>query len=305
MIPWIQVYSNIPTHDKTYALAEKLKIPNYAAVGLMVSLWAWASINAADGDISRYPPRAIADATGYATKKPEEFYTALVDTRLIEVLEDGRTVIRNWEEYAALLIDLMETQKKKTADRVRKHRERQKQKGKKTDCNVTETLSNAYTPPYTTLPLSPNGESNNLFDVVGDKGRTQSVEVVDDFVENRSLSLDAYLGMTDQIKAEAQKVTASIFAEFTSRAPTQQDVVNVFSYTFRHLRKEGDQYTDTFDKDAINLLLYAFQQSTLAGCPGKWAYISGVIRNLNERGIKTLEEAEGYDFERDQKKGRW
>lgn len=62
MVPWIQVYSNILTHDKTYALAEQLKIPNYGAVGLMVSLWSWAATMPPNGDITAYPKRAIADA---------------------------------------------------------------------------------------------------------------------------------------------------------------------------------------------------------------------------------------------------
>ena len=112
MIPWIQVYSNILTHDKTYTLAEALKVPNYSAVGLMVSLWCWVAVNAPDGDITRYPPRAITEATGW-TKKPETFYNALVNAGLIEKTEDGRAVIRNWEQYAMLLIDLMSVRKRK------------------------------------------------------------------------------------------------------------------------------------------------------------------------------------------------
>jgi len=81
MVPWIQVYSNILTHDKTYALAEKLKVKNYAAVGLMVSLWSWCAINAPDGDITNYPPKAIVDATGYeatSSIKVEAFYKILL-----------------------------------------------------------------------------------------------------------------------------------------------------------------------------------------------------------------------------------
>lgn len=148
MVPWIQVYSNILTHDKTYALSEQLKIPNYGAVGLMVSLWSWAAINAPDGDITAYPKRAIADAAGWP-KGADRFYQVLLNVRLIEQLEDGRTVIRNWERYASLLMDMMDEQKKKTTERVRKHRQKKSGSSNVTDapkdetenkpCNVTVT----------------------------------------------------------------------------------------------------------------------------------------------------------------------
>lgn len=164
MVPWIQVYSNILTHDKTYALAEQLKVPNYGAVGLMVSLWSWAAINAPDGNITAYPKRAIADAAGWS-KGADKFYQVLLNVRLIEQLEDRRVMIRNWERYAALLMDMMDEQKKKTTERVRKHRQKKTGSGNVTDiskdeakdkpsnitetpereineekCNVTETL---------------------------------------------------------------------------------------------------------------------------------------------------------------------
>lgn len=151
MVPWIQVYSNILTHDKTYALAEQLKIPNYGAVGLMVSLWSWAAINAPDGDITAYPKRAIADAAGWS-RGADKFYQVLINVRLIEQLEDGRTVIRNWERYASLLMDMMDEQKKKTTERVRKHRQKKTGSGNVTaapkegvedkPCNVTVTPEN-------------------------------------------------------------------------------------------------------------------------------------------------------------------
>ncbi len=123
MIPWIQVYANITTHDKTYALAERLKIDQFAAVGIMVSLWAWASVNATDGDVSRYSPTALAASCGWK-KKPADFYGVLLDVGLLDTLPDGRVAIRNWERYASLLMDMEERQKKNTRERVKRHRDR-------------------------------------------------------------------------------------------------------------------------------------------------------------------------------------
>ena len=142
MVPWIQVYSNILTHDKTYALAEKLRVPNYTAVGIMVSLWSWAAVNAPDGDITGYPPRAIADAVGWR-KGAEALANALLETRLIAD-EDGRRVIRHWERYAALLMEAVERQRESTRQRVQKYRSKAKEKAAG---NVTETPCNAPTVP--------------------------------------------------------------------------------------------------------------------------------------------------------------
>lgn len=167
MTPWIQVYSNILTHDKTYGLAESLDVPNYAAVGLMVSLWSWASINAADGDITNYPPRAIMDAAGWKAENPEDFYKSLLDIRLIEKSKDG-VFIRNWERYASTLMDKMEGQKKKTNERVKRYREKAQKAKYNSDsghcnvtCNVTETIQNN-TKPKPTKPSNINTPEDAL-----------------------------------------------------------------------------------------------------------------------------------------------
>ena len=171
MTPWIQVYTNAPTHQKTYRLAEELKIPIYAALGLMVSLWAWAAVNATGGDITGYPPMAICDAVGW--KKGVKFYNALKKVRLIEEV-DGKILIRNWERYAQLLMDYAENQREKTKERVRKYRERKKnhgdsrkdsaqgsEQGGNVSGNATVTL-----PSVTVTPL-PNLTLPNLYSTTG------------------------------------------------------------------------------------------------------------------------------------------
>ena len=76
MIPWIQVYSNLPQHPKTSRLADELGLtcaalnPNVLAVGLLVSLWTWAIQNAYNGDLSGCSDRSIAEACLWK-KKPE------------------------------------------------------------------------------------------------------------------------------------------------------------------------------------------------------------------------------------------
>lgn len=168
MTPWIQVYTNAPTHRKTYRLAEELRVPIYAALGLMVSLWAWAAVNATGGDITGYPPMAICDAVGW--KKGVKFYNALKKVRLIEEV-DGKILIRNWERYAQLLMDYADNQREKTKERVRKYRERKKNhrkdfaqgsaQGGNVSGNATVTL-----PSVTVTPL-PNLTLPNQYSTTG------------------------------------------------------------------------------------------------------------------------------------------
>lgn len=319
MIPWIQVYSNILTHDKTYKLAEELKIPNYSAVGLMVSLWCWVAINAPTGDITDYPPRAISEATGWS-KKPNTFYEVLVDTGLIEKTEDGRTVIRNWENYATLLIDLMDSQKKKTAARVQKHRDKKKQREQaargetsppdtgepdvKRDCNVTETPSNALpnlTQPNPTIPNhSSYEESNNSF-VVDDGGACARAEKIsNDFLHQRDLSMSEYFGANEAVQSEARAITSMIFKSFGLRQPTEQDAMMVFRHVANHAQTEQG-WQITFPEESVKLLMYGFEQAGKVGSPGNWNYIDGCMARIHQRGITTLEQAEDYDFEREER----
>ena len=157
MIPWIQVYSNLLQHPKTYALADELKLgskdvtANAVAAGMMISLWCWSAVNATDGILGRCSDRAIAEAAGYK-KNPTTLVTALIKTGWL----DGDKKIHDWDEYATLLMDIAENQKKKTNARVQKHRDK-----KKRICNVTDTQGNVPTIPNHTIPNHNVTQSGN------------------------------------------------------------------------------------------------------------------------------------------------
>lgn len=166
---WIQVDDGIREHDKIYNLADTLGISNAYAVGLMVCFWTWAVTAAPDGDVTNFPPRAIAKAAGWdkgGAKGAQTFYDALIRIRFLDKADD-RILIRNWEQRAMLLIDYIEHQKENTRKRVQKCRERKRKKETVTvtakhetvtpcnsNGNVTETLCNGTTSPIpkSTLP---------------------------------------------------------------------------------------------------------------------------------------------------------
>ena len=154
------MYANLPSHRKTCKMRDALGLKNnYEVVGLLVCLWTWMAVNAPSGSLAGFSARDIADAAGYK-KSPEKFRTALVDAGFLDQTEDGGLLVHDWDEHAGLLQDILEEQKRKTRDRVRKHREKKKaaaDRGEKEvlcngNGNVTGNGCNAPTKPNLTKP---------------------------------------------------------------------------------------------------------------------------------------------------------
>ena len=127
MIPWIQVFSNLPTHPKTSKLADLLKLsskattPDVVATGILISLWTWAIQNAYNGDLSGCSDRAIADAARYR-QNPQAFVKALVDAGWLD--QDRK--LHDWEHYASLLMEQEDNRRAKTKERVKRYRNKKK-----------------------------------------------------------------------------------------------------------------------------------------------------------------------------------
>jgi hypothetical protein len=306
VIPWIQVYSNLPQHPKTSRLADELNLsstafnPNTLAVGLLVCLWTWAIQNACDGDLSGCSPRSIAEACQWK-KKPDVLIQALMKSGYL----DADMRLHDWEEYASLLMEQEENRKAKTRDRVKRYRERKSQEAGcdsnvdgNASCNVTDTLCNAPTVPNLTVPdlTRPNYFSGGG----GDAGvRAQASDAVIEFFRDRGLDPSVFFGMNEETYAECAALTDEVFKAFTSRRPTRIDVANVFTAAFQ---SHHDEVTDTWEvklsQHNRDLLMYAFEAAGNAGKAGDWKYINGVLGKLHQRNIRTLGDAENYDFDR-------
>lgn len=116
---WIQVNDTLREHRKTYALANALNIEDYAAVGLTVCLWTWALTNAETGNLSVFPPRAVARACGWQGDA-----SALLDALVASGFLDADYRIHDWDEYAGRLIEKRESSR----ERMRTQRRTQKEK---------------------------------------------------------------------------------------------------------------------------------------------------------------------------------
>lgn len=315
MIPWIQVYSNLPQHPKTSRLADELGLtsaafnPNTLAVGLLVCLWTWAIQNACNGDLSSCSQRAIADACQWK-KKPDVLIEALIKAGWI----DSNMRLHDWEEYASLLMEQEENRKAKTRERVRRYRDAKKTETERdcnadgnAACNVTDTLCNAPTLPNHTVPdltipkdylvtldnLSSSGGG-------GDAGvRLRESDDVGDFLADRGLEPSVYFGVTEEVLGESRAFADKVFKAFTTRRPTKADYSNVFEAIRLSNHDEATgTWIVTLPTPQKDLLMYAFEAASNAGKPGDWSYIRGVLAKLCQRQIKTLGDAEDYDWSR-------
>lgn len=306
MIPWIQVFSNLPQHPKTTRLADELGLssaalnPNVLAVGLLVSLWTWAVQNAYTGDLSGCSARAIAEACRWK-KRPETLVKALISSGFL----DADLKLHDWEEYASLLVDQEENRRAKTRERVQKYRDRKKAvtdgecnaaAGENVThcnalCNVTETHCNAPTIPNHTIP-------DHIYSGGGGESRARAREEVEQFCRGRDLEPDAYFGMTPEIRDAVSAFAHAAFAKFCGRAPTVTDEAMVFQAIYTSSQDETGAWRMQLDDEAKELLLYAFEAAAKTGKAGDWKYIGGVRAQLHRRGIHTLAQAEDYDLAR-------
>ena len=128
---WIEVHDTLREHHKTYALADGLNIPLYAAVGLVVSLWTWTLNNSENGDLSKYPPIAIARAC-FWDKKPEKLIDVLKSCGFL----DENMQLHDWQDYAGRLLD------KREANARRNREARQKERASRDAKNLDESKEN-------------------------------------------------------------------------------------------------------------------------------------------------------------------
>lgn len=128
----------------------------------------------------------------------------------------------------------------------------------------------------------------------GDDARAE--ETVMAFVQNRGKDASIYFGMTPEIKGAVELLTRAVFKRFASRQPTDDDFANAFLHLYHSEKdKASGGWIMTLPQESQRLLMYAFEQASAAGKPADWRYINGILDNLRERGITTLEQAEDYD----------
>ena len=136
---WIEVHDTLPDHPKVLRAARALKLDSDALVGKLVRLWTWALGNREDGVLSDLDAERLNYLMNYSGKS-ERLLDALTENRLLDERERGYR-IHDWDEHVMMLRNKREENRKKSADRVRRFREKQKQP----DVTACNALQERYT----------------------------------------------------------------------------------------------------------------------------------------------------------------
>jgi|GEM_PF-2386319 len=92
-------------HPKTRRLARQIRMPIFAAMGLVECLAHWAYKFAQDGAIGKFEDDEIADGVGWEGD-PAELIRALVHAGFVDQHQDLRLVIHDWPEHADTAIHM-------------------------------------------------------------------------------------------------------------------------------------------------------------------------------------------------------
>lgn len=277
---------------------------NYAAIGIVVSVWLWAAQNATDGDLSEYAPEDIADAIGWK-KSADKLLDALVSAGFIDRAEDGSLSIHDWDEHAAMFQSSVETQREKNRKRVQKWREEQKRKrnGEVTpECNGDVTLHSALhvmdvTPlPYQTIPdhTRPNQISGGA-----DTSAPARTATAEELALIGLTPADAPPATTNYTVSRVLDATDSLFRACGFGKPTAFDCRHVHGLTAMVYTPRGGDV----DTNRLLLLKYAFEKAHDAGKPRDWNYVEGVMERLAARDITTVQQAREWDYRRPDRYG--
>ena len=118
----------------------------------------------------------------------------------------------------------------------------------------------------------------------------------EDVVQAREI---IYFADTPTVQAELDKFQSfaqELFVRFSHHQPGQYDLEQVFFNTYSRIELDEDTAIAAFDPDKAELLLYAFQQAANAD-KVTWGYINGIYQRFAQRGIKTVMDAERYNWE--------
>ena len=78
------------------------------------------------------------------------------------------------------------------------------------------------------------------------------------------------------------------------------DVFKVFREIIDCRENANGEREGFISNDKKDLLEYAFEAAVNAGKSGVWNYIDATLKNLRQRGITTLKQAEDYDIDREE-----
>lgn len=137
--------------------------------------------------------------------------------------------------------------------------------------------------------------NQKLYDAADETARAGSSTALADFLHWNGQNMDDFIGISEELKREAQGITEQLFTLYGGRQPTGADRNYVLLETKAYDPEAG---MHSLSRDRIQLLAYCFEQAYLKNCPGNWKYIQACMRKLDARGIGSLADIEDFDESR-------
>ena len=94
-----------------------------------------------------------------------------------------------------------------------------------------------------------------------------------------------------------QTLAQELFMRYNSKQPGPYDIERVFECVYSRIERSDGTYIAGYDEQKAELLRYAFEIALKAG-KVNWNYISGIYNNFEKRGIKTVVDANLYEWQR-------
>lgn len=124
-----------------------------------------------------------------------------------------------------------------------------------------------------------------------DTSRAGAENAIGEYLQWSGITVEDYFVTNPALKEDLYRSAVCLFDRLGGRPATKNDAAYVLSYT--RCFRDGMW---SIDKDRLQLLTYCFEQASRKGCPGNWKYIDGCMRNLAQRGIKTIADIEDYEL---------
>ncbi len=277
---WIELHTNLPRHPKLMQLRERLRVKTPGLLGHLCLLWTWTLENAPDGNLARLDAKSLAAVCQFPPRRAEEFLDALLACGFLD--GEGQSLrVHDWELYGGRYAHMQRM------NRERKRRQRSR------ETSVTVTPLPDQTPPDQTPPeQTPPDRTETGSISAGAAAGGEAPGREEAFFHSQGLPAQAYAQAAPEQKQAAEGLTEELFACFCAREPNYYDRLRIFGC----LSGGGEDPAERQRRS--DLLRYAFAQAAQAGRGGNWPYIQGVLGKLERRGIRSLEQAEDYDWER-------
>lgn len=258
---WIEIHQTLPRHRKTLATAGRLSVDRHTIIGHLLELWTWGIDNVpSDGFMGNISFQELAIAADWRGDE-NSFVSALIDSGFIDKNPDGLW-LHDWYEYAGKLLEKREKEKERSKNRRSTTKkpmvDRRLTDGRPQDRPMVDREKLRGTVP----------NSTKRPDDVTHTGAREAFAVDD------ALSLEKSMDPKE---------------ELIDLTEMWRECDEIYQLQINHIQIELVNAYVTDDGLEPAIIPFAFRESRARG--KSLDYAMGILRNIRDKGIRTLDDA--------------